>query len=151
VARAAIHLNEHIVSCLGLGHQLGELCGGSDQITSKYLCHSEAVAALARPERVADRLGEIASFFGERAPRDRVTGGDRCDRLGGEDLAEPPLIVQLPGQADRLSEVRPGHLRVVALSDNAAGGQRPDQHGRVIDLAMAVAQLNRANTGHIMS
>ena len=56
------------MSCLGLGHQLAELCRGTDQITLKYLCHSEAVAALARTETVTDRLGQVASFLGERAP-----------------------------------------------------------------------------------
>ena len=33
VAREANRLKDHIVSRLGLGHQLAELCGGTDQIT----------------------------------------------------------------------------------------------------------------------
>ena len=60
-----------------------------------------------RVESVTDRIGEVASFFGGHARRDRVTGGDRCIGLLSQDLAEPPPIVQLPGQFDRLGEVHP--------------------------------------------
>jgi len=55
LVREASCLKDPIVSCLGLGHQLAELCGGSDQITLISLCHSEAPAAIARVEPVADR------------------------------------------------------------------------------------------------
>ena len=89
---------------------------------------------MTRVEPVTDRVGEVASFFGGRARRDRVTGGDRCVGLPGQDLAEPPPIVQLPGEFDRLGEVRPCQLGVVG-GGKAAGGQRPGQHGRVIDVA----------------
>ena len=112
VAREANHLEEPIVSCLGLGHQLAELCGGTDQITLIYLCISEAPAAQPRAVPVADRVGEVASFLGGRTRRDRVTGVARRARLPGEDLAEPPPIVHGPGQADRLGEVRLGRLGV---------------------------------------
>jgi hypothetical protein len=135
LAREAIHLKDPIVSGLGLGHQLAELCGGTGQITLIYVRKSEAPAALARGEPVTDRLGEVASLFGGRARRDRVTGVVRCGRLPGEDLAEPPPVVQRPGQADRLGEVRPGQLDAEDGDDKAAGGQRPGQQGRLIDLA----------------
>ena len=98
------------------------------------LRQTQAHAAVARAELVTDRIGEVASFFGGHARRDRVTGGDRCVRLPGQDLAEPPLIVQLPGEFDRLGEVHPCQLGVVG-GGKAAGGQRPGQHGRVIDVA----------------
>ena len=82
VAREANRLKEPIVSCLGLGHQLAELCGGTDQITLIYLCISEAPAAQPRAVPVADRVGEVASFLGERTRRDRVTGVARCASPG---------------------------------------------------------------------
>jgi hypothetical protein len=44
------------------------------------------------------------------AHRDQVTRRGCRDRLPGEDVAEPPPIVQRAGQADRLGEVRPGQL-----------------------------------------
>ena len=72
-------LIDPIVSGLGLGGQLGELCDGSGQIALQHLCHSEAQAALARVEPVTDRVGEVASFFGGRARRDRVTRRERRD------------------------------------------------------------------------
>jgi hypothetical protein len=123
------------VSGSGLGHQLGELCGRTGQITLKYLCDSKAEAAPPRAEPVADRVGEIASLFGGRAHRQRVTRHDCGGGLLGEDLAEPPPIAQRPGQANRLGHVRAGRLRVEVAGDEAAGGQRPRQQGRVIDLA----------------
>ena len=100
------------MSCLGLGHHLAELCGGSDQIALIHLCISEAPAAQPRAVPVTDRVGEVASFLGGRARRDRVTREVAAGRLPGEDLAEPPPIVHGPGQADRLGEVRPGRLGV---------------------------------------
>ena len=66
-----------IVSRLGLGGQLAELCDGSGQIALHHLRRPEAKAALARVEPVTDRVGEVASFLAGRAYRDRVTRGDR--------------------------------------------------------------------------
>ena len=68
------------------------------------------------------------------AHRDRVTGGDRCARLPGQDLAEPPPIVQRPGEFDRLGEVLLCQLGVVG-GRQAAGGERPGEHGSVLDVA----------------
>ena len=85
--RETARLEESIVGGFGLGHQLGELCGGSGQIALPYLCRSEAPAALARVVPVADRVGEVASFLTGRARRDRVTRRGCRERLPGEDLA----------------------------------------------------------------
>ncbi len=112
LARETLRLIKHIVSGFGLGNKFGELCGGADQITLPPLCYAKAPAALARAEPVTDRIGEIASLFGSRAPRDQITHRERRERLPGEDLAQPPPIVQLPGKADRLGKVRPGRLGV---------------------------------------
>ena len=81
LVREANRLEEPIVSGLGLGGHRTELCDGSSQIALVYLCQPQADAAVARVEPVTDRVGEVASFFGGRARRDRVTGGDRCVRL----------------------------------------------------------------------
>ena len=78
---------------VGLGDHLAELCGGSGQIALHHLCQTEAPAARTRDEPVADRVGEVASFFGGRARRDRVTlAHDRRVRLPAEDLAQPPPV-----------------------------------------------------------
>ena len=82
-----------------------------------------------------DRLGEVASFLTGRARRDRVTRHGRPGRLAGEDLAEPPRVARRPGQAERLSEVPPGRLRIGEGGDVAAGDERASQQGRVVDLA----------------
>ena len=130
-----------IVSRLGLGRHLAELCDGSGQIAAHHLRRPEIKAALARVEPVADRVGEVASFLTGRAHRDRVTRGVGALRLQGEDLAEPPPIVHGTGQADRLGEACPGHLGVIALAgDEATGGQCPGQQGRVIDVSRAIAR-----------
>jgi hypothetical protein len=80
------------VVCVGLGYHLAELRHGADQIALDALRHTEAPAALTRIEPVADRIGEVATFFGGRARRDRVTLQDRPERLPAEDLAQPPPI-----------------------------------------------------------
>ena len=56
-------------------------------------------------------------------------------RLPGEDLAEPPPIVQLPGPGRSPRRNTPGPARRCSQAAMAAGGQRPGQQGRVIDLA----------------
>jgi hypothetical protein len=135
-APQAVHLDEGIVSRLRVGYHRTELCDGSGQIAFHQLCPPEAHATRTRVGPVTDRIGEIASFFGGRACRDRITGHDRRRALPGEDLAQPPPIPNCAGEADRLGEVRPGCLGVVALaSDENAGGQRPGQQGRVVDFA----------------
>ena len=65
------------MSRLGLGGHSRELCDGSGQIAL-------VTCAIPRHKRhwrevrpVADRVGEVASFFGGRARRDRVTRDDR--------------------------------------------------------------------------
>ena len=103
--REANRLEEPIVGGRGLGGHRAELCDGSSQIALERLCQTQAHAAVPRVGPVTDSVGEVASFFGGHARRDRVTGGDCCARLPGQNLAEPPLIVQLPGQFDRLGEV----------------------------------------------
>ena len=65
------------MSRLGLGGHRAELCDGSGQIALLHLCQPEAPAALPRVGPVTDRVGEVASFFGGRARRDRVTRDDR--------------------------------------------------------------------------
>ena len=65
-----------IVSRLGLGGQVGELCGGSRRIALEYLRFQGRGGTGASPP-VADRVGEVASFFGGRARHDRVTRDGR--------------------------------------------------------------------------
>ena len=135
LVREAIRPKDLIVSCFGLVGHRGELCYRSGQITVRYLCDSEAEAAPARVEPVTDRFGEIASRFGGRARRERVTRGACCDGLRDEDLAEQPPVAQITGQADGLGQVRAGCLCVEVAGDVAAGAERPRQQGRVVDLA----------------
>ena len=52
--------------------QVGELCAGPGRITLEQLCNSKGETALARGPSVADRVGEVASFFGGRARKDRI-------------------------------------------------------------------------------
>ena len=73
MAREAEGRLDQIVSCLGLDRDLAKLCGGYRQIALLQLCPAEPRAALARVEPVADCVGEVASSFGGRAGRDRVT------------------------------------------------------------------------------
>ena len=120
------------MSRVGLGNHLTQLRDGSSQITGHPLCHTETPAAPTRDEPVTDGVGEVASFFGGRAHRDRITRHERPKRLPVQDLAEPPLVAYRAGEADRLGEVRPGHLGVVDR-DAAAGSQGPGQQGGVID------------------
>ena len=80
LVREAHRRRDPIVGGLGLGGHRAKLCDGSGQIALPYLCHTQAYAAVARVEPVPDRVGEVASFFGGHARRDRVTGGDRCVR-----------------------------------------------------------------------
>src|SRR6202035_5823028 len=120
--REANRLMKPVVSCVGLGHQLGELRGGTGQITLPALCDSEAPTALERVEPVTDRLGEIASFLTGGAHRDQITRHKRRERLPAEDLAEPPRVAQCAGQAERLSQVTPGRLCVEEAGDVAASG-----------------------------
>ena len=85
-----------------------------------------------RGEPVTDGVGEVASFFGGRAHRDRITRHERPVRLPEQDLVEPPHVAYRAGQADRLGEIRAGHLGVVDR-DATAGGQGPKQQGGVVD------------------
>src|SRR5262245_2034876 len=99
------------------------------------MCTSQAPAAKPRTVPVTDCIGEVTSLFGWRTRRDRiacVTGGRR---LSGEELTEPPPIVQCAGQTDRLGEVRIGCLGSEDGDDYAVSSQRPRQQRRVIDLA----------------
>ena len=77
---------------VGLGGHLADLCDGRGQIAPHHLCHTEAPATETRVEPVAKRLGEIASFLGGRARRDRIAGDERRECLPAEDLAEPPPV-----------------------------------------------------------
>ena len=131
--REAKRLKELIVGGLGLGGHRAQLPDGSGQIALPQLCQTQEHAAVARVEAVTDCLGDFASFVGGNTRRDRVTGGDRCVGLPGQDLAKPPAIVRLPGEFNRLGEVLPSQIGVVG-GGHAAGAQRPGQHGRVIDL-----------------
>ena len=71
---------------LGLGHQSAELCDGFGQLALHHLCPPETPAALASVESIADRVGDVTSFFAGRTGRDRVTSDDRRRGLPGEDL-----------------------------------------------------------------
>src|SRR5882757_1438468 len=109
------------MSCLGLGTQFAQLCDGADQITLKRACDTNAPTTSTRVGSVADRVGNVPSFFGGLARSDRITRHDRPDRLPAEDLAQPPPVAQRPDEADRLGEERSGYLRVEAVTA-AAGG-----------------------------
>ena len=119
---------------VGLCDQVAELCGGSYQVALDRLCPSEVATALTRDEAVADRVGEVASFFAGRARCDRITRMKRRPCLPAEDLAQPPAVTCCACQPERLGEVWPGHLWVVAVY-TAAGGERPDQQGGVAEFA----------------
>ena len=71
----------HVVSRVGLGNDLAQLRDGSNQITGHPLCHTEIPPAATRGVPVTDGVGEVASFFGGRAYRDRITRHDRPERL----------------------------------------------------------------------
>ena len=113
-------------AALGLGNHLTQLRDESRRITGHPLCHPEIPPAPMRGEPVTDGDGEVASFLGGRAYRDRITHHDRPERLPTQNLAEPPSVAYRAGQADRLGGVRPGHLGVVDC-DAAAGGQYPER------------------------
>ena len=130
-----VHLNERIVSGLGLVRDLGELGAGSGKIALQQLPKNEEIAALARDEPITDRLAEIASLFGGHAQCDRVTRQVRRARLPDEDLAQPPRVAQFPGKVERLGEVRDRRIGVLGDGGIAASGERPRQQRRVIDLA----------------
>ena len=74
----ANRLEEPIVGGVGIGGHRAELCEGAGKIALPHLRQTQAYAAVARGGPVTDRLGEVASFFGGYARRDRVTGGDSC-------------------------------------------------------------------------
>ena len=124
------------MSLLGFGGHLAQLCNGSGQIAPRRLRHPEVKATCTRVEPVADCVGEVTSLLASCAHPEQVTRDLGALRLQGEDLAQPPPIVHGAGQADRLGEVCPGHLGVIARASNeAAGGQCPGQQGRVIDVS----------------
>src|SRR4029078_7755418 len=70
-----------IVSRRGPGRHLAQLFDSSDQITSCPLREPQPKAAHTRVGPIADCVGEIASFFGGRADRERVTRNGRALRL----------------------------------------------------------------------
>jgi hypothetical protein len=59
---------------------------------------------------------------------------ERHPCLPAEDLAQPPGVTCCACQPERLGEVWPSHLWVVAVYE-AAGGERPDQQGEVAEFA----------------
>ncbi len=77
----AEHPPELVVSRLGLGHHLAELCDGSGQIAAHHLRPPEVKATHTRVEPVADRVGEVASFLAGCAHPDRVTRDVGAQRL----------------------------------------------------------------------
>src|SRR5262249_40972200 len=118
----AAHPPDLIVRRLGLGRHLAQLCDSSGQIATLRLHQPQPQAACTRVGTIADRIGEIASFFGGRARGERVTRNCGALRLEGEDLAQPPLVAYRASQADGLGEVRLGHLAIVVVGDYPAGG-----------------------------
>ena len=80
-APEAAHPPDLIVSRRGLGRHVAQLFVSSDQIAICPLRQPEPKAALTRVGPVADRVGEVASFFGRRARRERVTRNGRALRL----------------------------------------------------------------------
>jgi hypothetical protein len=69
------------VSRRGLGRHLVQLCDSSGQIAACRPREPQPKAALTRVGPVADRIGEVASFFGGRARREPVTRNGRALRL----------------------------------------------------------------------
>jgi len=69
------------VSGRGLGLQVAQLFDSSGQIAACPPRQPEPKAALTRVGPVADRIGEIASFFGGRARRERLTRNGRTLRM----------------------------------------------------------------------
>src|SRR5581483_4760129 len=78
LAPDALQLHDPIVSGSGVGQQIGDMCGGASEFALMYLCPSETVAAYPRVVPVADGVGEVASFFGGGARRERISGVVRC-------------------------------------------------------------------------
>ena len=134
MAHEGVDPPEHVVVCISLGHQLGEFCLGSSQVAPHHLFPSGPHAALMRDERVADRIGEVASFFTGHPHRPRITRDERRVRLQGEDLAQPQLIADCAGNVHRLGQERPSFLGGPS-GDTATGGHRPGQQGGVTDFA----------------
>ena len=66
---------------LGLGGHRAELCDGTSQIALDCLCQTQAYAAVPRVRPVTDSVGEVESFLGGRARRDRVACGDSLRSL----------------------------------------------------------------------
>ena len=77
----AQHRQYRVVSRVGLGNHLTQLRDGSNHITGHRLCYTETPPARTRREPFTDGVGEVASFFGGRAYRDRITRHDRPERL----------------------------------------------------------------------
>ena len=134
-AHEAIRPPDLIVSCLSLVGHRAKLCCGSARsprpscAIPRYQRHRRDV------EPVTDRVGEIASLLGGRSRRDRVTDASAAKTCATRIWHEPPPIVQIPGQAHRLGQVRARRLCVEVGGDIAARGERPRQQGRVVDLA----------------
>ena len=113
---------------------------GSSQVAPHHLFPSEAHAALMRDERVADRIGEVASFFTGHPHRPSVTRDERRVRLQGEDLAQPRAHRRLRGQRP-IASARNGRLprRSQAAIPPRAVIARANRAGSPISRAMASA------------
>jgi hypothetical protein len=122
------------VGCLGLGRDRPKLSQTSAQITLVYLCQCKRRAAVPRVKPITNRVGEVASFLAGHARCDRIASENRGVRLPGQYLAEPPFVVGLPGEFERLGKVLAGQLGVIGGCESA-GGQRPCQQGRIVYVA----------------
>ena len=99
------------------------------------LYHCEVPAAQARVEPVTDRVGEVASFFGGRARRDRVTDRECRDACAARIWLSRHRSSKSRARPIASAKYEPGRLCVEVGGDKAARGQSPDQQGRVIGLA----------------
>ncbi len=102
-AHEAIHPPDLIVSCLGLVGHRGELCYPPADRLDLFV-RLRGTSGTGALEPVTDRVGEIASLLGGRTGRDRVTRRESHHDLRDEDLAEPPPVARIPGQAARLGQ-----------------------------------------------
>ena len=86
---------------------------GAYVISPETMTHFRPRMALMHP---LPRVGEIAPLLTSREGSEGVAPHDRALRLRGQNLAEPPAILYLAGQADRLVQVSPGQLEVATLA-----------------------------------
>ena len=110
-----------VVVGLGLGDHIAQQGYRPSQVALNHVCGRQPPPALARSETVTDGVGDLAPFLRRRPQRDVVTGDQRGLGLLAENLGQPPLVPQRPGQADRLGEIPRSQFGVV---DGGAGSRQ---------------------------